>query len=581
LGGDAVACTEFQDDVLTHALTPAGPVPTAFDPNGVYPYVSYVATAPQPVFKTYRFIALENERLRVVICPDLGGKVVSIVHKGSGREVLYTPGVIKPVRILPRFAFVPGGIAVSFPISHSPTQNEPVLARIDRTPSRVYVTCGERELRFGLQWSVEYSLGSGDDFLTQRAVFHNPGRAAYPWMSWSNAALPSAPDTEFHFPDGEVLSHSSALRSIDWKRSGPRRESQIAEMTGFFWKKKEVNAFGVFTASLGSGLYHVADVAMAPGMKLWSYGVGEDRAWATLGAAHRQPYVEIQGGPLDDQATKVMLEPNETRSHVEFWIPTDQPRDIHALTVPTVAHRPITDIPLFGWARESDVRVWTDLLSAHQTKGRLPDPPDPDDLVWAPSGMEGLAAAFEWAIGGGSAPNATVDRWRFHYGAWLAGRGQKADAIRILSGSNLGVAQALLARLLRLDGDVEGARRAFRSIREATVQSHPQIVAERDDVLRRAGAETIAERERWLDEADPIEDERVVERRVQLLMDKGELRRAKGLLLSVPFQKIHQRYVRTMLWNELCEKLHEPGAPVPPELGEDRLAVFGAYREFE
>src|SRR2546429_5797151 len=39
---------------LTHELTPAGPVPTAFDPNGVYPYVSYVATSPRPVRKKYR-----------------------------------------------------------------------------------------------------------------------------------------------------------------------------------------------------------------------------------------------------------------------------------------------------------------------------------------------------------------------------------------------------------------------------------------------------------------------------------------------------------------------------------------------
>src|SRR5256886_12886902 len=137
-------------DLLTHELTPAGPVPTAFDPNGVYPYVSYVATSPRPVRKKYRFIALENDRLKVVICPDFGGKVTSLIHKDSGKEVLYVPDVIKPVRILPRFSFVPGGIAVSFPISHSPTQNEPVLSRIDRTTSRVYVTCGERELHFGM-----------------------------------------------------------------------------------------------------------------------------------------------------------------------------------------------------------------------------------------------------------------------------------------------------------------------------------------------------------------------------------------------------------------------------------------------
>jgi hypothetical protein len=570
-----VACTEFQDSVLTHELIPAGPVPTAFDPNGVYPYVSYVGTSLRPVGKKYPFIALENDRLRVVICPDLGGRVTSLVHKGSGKEVLYAPDVIKPVRILPRFSFVAGGIAVSFPISHSPTQNEPVRSRIDGTPSRVYVTCGERELRFGMQWSVEYSLGPGDDFLTQRAVFHNPGRSAYPWMSWSNAALPSAPDTEFCFPDGEVLSHSSALRVIDWRRSGPRRESDIMEMTGFFWKARDVNAFGAFTPSLGSGLYHVADASVAPGMKLWSYGVGEDRAWAT------HPYLEIQGGPLADQATKLMLEAGETRSHLEFWIPADGARDIHSIPVPNIQVRPTSEVPLFDWAREDDVRVWKDLASAHKTKGRLPETPRVQECRWAPSGMEDLDAVFAWAIGGGTTRDATADGWRFHYGTWLAGRGQKDDAIRMLSTSTVGVAQALLARLLILDGDVEGAARAVRSISERWLQVHPQIIAERDEVLRRVGPATIPERERWLSRVDALEDERVIERRVQLLIDKGELPPAKDLLLSVPFQKVHQRYVRTALWNQLCEKLNEPRTPVPVQLGEDRLARFGAYREFE
>ena len=144
-------------------------------------------------------------------------------------------------------------------------------------------------------------------------------------------------------------------------------------MTGFFWKTKDVNAFGAFTPSLGSGLYHVADPSLAPGMKLWSYGVAEDRAWATQG------YVEIQGGPLDDQATKRMLEPNETRAHVEFWIPAVEARDISSLTVPNIQLRRASDIPLFDWARQDDVRVWHDLLRAHETKGRLPDPPPVDE----------------------------------------------------------------------------------------------------------------------------------------------------------------------------------------------------------
>jgi len=574
-----LVCTEFQDYVLTHELLPAGPVPTAFDPNGVYPYVSYSETSNRPVLKQYRFVVLENDKIRVAICPDLGGKVTSLIQKRSAREVLYVPDVIRPSRILPRFCFVAGGIEVSFPISHSPTQNDTVLYAIDRTEQRVYVTCGERELRFGMQWSVEYSLGTDDDFVTQRAVFHNPGSSAHPWMSWSNAAVPSAPDTEYHFPQGEVLSHSSKIQTIDWQRSGPKHESDIQEMTGFFWKTRDANAFGAFTPSRGTGLYHVADEAIAPGMKLWSYGVGKDRAWATLSTAKRDPYAEIQGGPIGDQSIKLELRPKETRWHSQFWIPSDKALDIYALKVPTVELRPVSEVPLFDWARERDVKVWNELLSAHKTKGRLPEPPDIHECLWAPSGMEHLTAAFEWATK--YTNGETAERWRFYYGAWLAGTGQRKEAIQVLSTSGLGVARALLARVLELAGDIEGAGKAFGSIREKWLQLHPQVVVERDTVLRNLGRHTLAEREKWLTQVDVLQDEWIIERRVQLLIDRGEFQKAKQLLLSVSFQKVHQRYARTALWNQLCEKLNEPTLPIPPELGEDQLAAFGAYREFD
>src|SRR5438093_4354951 len=100
---NGVRCTEFQNYVLTHQLIPAGPVPTAFDPDGVYPYVSYSETSHRPVLKQYRFVALENDRIKVVICPDLWGRATSIVRKGSGKEVLYVTDVSRPTRILPTF----------------------------------------------------------------------------------------------------------------------------------------------------------------------------------------------------------------------------------------------------------------------------------------------------------------------------------------------------------------------------------------------------------------------------------------------------------------------------------------------
>lgn len=574
-----VSSTEYDEYILTHDLTPFGPIPTAFDPNGVYPYISYAETSDRPVPKKYRFVTLENKHIKITICPDLGGKVYSMIHKPSGKEVLYVPDVIRYTRILPRFYFIAGGIEVSFPISHSPTQNETLLYKVDKTNDRFYVTCGERELRFGMQWSVEYSLGKDDHFLTQRVIFHNPGTVTYPWMSWSNAAIPSLPGTKFDFPKGEVLSHSSKIDTINWQQEGPKTESDIKEMTGYFWKTKDANAFGAYTPMLGSGLYHIADERIASGIKLWSYGVGDDSTWSTLSTAKHQTYLEIQGGPIGDQSIKLEMKPKQTRWHVEYWIPTDKALDIYSLKVPVVKLRPTTSIPIFQWARSSEVKIWNDLHSAYRNKTKLPEPPPIEKNLWAPSGMENMDAAFTYAIKNTYGPKA--DLWKFYYGTWLAGTGKNEQAIKTLSDTKSGLAKALLARLLKLKEDFNGARKVYESITEKWLQLHPQIVIERDKVLRTFGNQTLKEREQWLTKVEALPDEWIIERRVQLLIDKGEVQKAKDLLLSTNFQKVHQTYTRTGLWKQITDKLNISFLPIPAQLGEDQLANFGAYREFE
>ncbi|MBC7949996.1 MAG: DUF5107 domain-containing protein [Chitinophagaceae bacterium] len=574
-----VTCTEYSDYIPTHSLVPAGPVPSAYDPNGIYPYMSFVETSSRASPVKYRFIVLENNRLKATICPDLGGKVYSLVHKPSKKEVLYVPGHIRYTRILPRFYFVAGGIEVSFPVSHSPTQNEKLLYKIDRSDGRTYVTCGERELRFGMQWSVEYSLGNDDSFLTERVVYHNPGKISYPWMSWSNAALPSAPDTRFDFPKGRVLSHSSRIDSFEWEGSGVRTESDIKEMTGYFWKTKNVNAFGAFTPSLGSGLYHIADEKITPGIKLWSYGTGQDRDWALQSTPNSQPYLEIQGGPAGDQSVKLELNPGQTRWHVEYWFPTDSEMNIQTLRLPTVLLRNLKKVQLFEWARAHEVKPWLELQKAYSLKTKTPDPPLAELNNWPPSGMENLEPAFKWAIANSSIKKA--NQWKYYYGTWLAGRGNIDGAIRILNASVIGQAKALLGRLLTIKGDFVGARNAYGMIEEQWLQLHPQIMVERDRVLRRLGRQTLDERSRWLSKVDALTDEAIIERRVQLLIDREQYDAAKNLLLSTPFQKVHQTYTRTGLWMQLCKKLNLSCNDVPVQLGEDKLAVFGAYREFE
>jgi hypothetical protein len=236
-------------------------------------------------------------------------------------------------------------------------------------------------------------------------------------------------------------------------------------------------------------------------------------------------------------------------------------------------------IPLFHWARENEIVAWKQLVNAYRAKGKLPPPPPIDQNCWAPSGMENMDGAFKWAIDKSIGSNS--DLWRFYYGAWLAGRGQNEMAVQTLVPCTTGVARALLARLLKSTTDMAGAAKAVESVREPWLQIHPQVVVERDKVLRSLGKQTIPEREMWLLKVDALKDEWVIERKIQLLIDKEEFQKAKDLLLSTQFQKVHQTYTRSALWMQLCEKLSLQCDPVPEQLGEDRLARFGAYREFE
>jgi len=82
---------QYKDYVLTHLLTACGPVPTALDPNGVYPYVSYCETANRPVPQKYTFIVLENGHIKVTISPDIGGKVTPSFTKNRVRRSCMFP----------------------------------------------------------------------------------------------------------------------------------------------------------------------------------------------------------------------------------------------------------------------------------------------------------------------------------------------------------------------------------------------------------------------------------------------------------------------------------------------------------
>ena len=162
-----------------------------------------------------------------------------------------------------------------------------------------------------------------------------------------------------------------------------------------------------------------------------------------------------------------------------------------------------------------------------------------------------LDRPFQWAIA--ESEGRTQDLWRFHYGAWLAGSGNTDEAIAVFSAAQTGVAKAMLARLLRAKGDNAARGGPMPRLKRKGMLLHPQIVVEEirccaPTALRRLRSgkngwpPSMRSRTKW-----------IAERRVQLLIHQGEFARAKELLLSTEFQKVHQTYSRTGLWRQICE----------------------------
>jgi uncharacterized protein DUF5107 len=71
-----------------------------------------------------------------------------------------------------------------------------------------------------------------------------------------------------------------------------------------------------------SGVVHYSSPLDLPTKKIWSWGSDENGLdWRAALSDNNSAYVEVQAGLFRDQETYGFLEPQESRSFTECWIP--------------------------------------------------------------------------------------------------------------------------------------------------------------------------------------------------------------------------------------------------------------------
>jgi tetratricopeptide (TPR) repeat protein len=292
-----------------------------------YPYPTRENLLNQKSEKTWRTLALENEFLKVVVLPDLGGRLYSCVDKSNGREMFYANSSIKYAQVAYRGAWVALGIEYNFPVSHNWMTVSPVDYGIVESPDgSAAIWVGNVDRPYGMVWRVSMTLHPGNSLLEQTITLYNPGDLRHRFYWWNTASVQVWDGSRILYPMQFTASHG--FKDVDrWPvdSSGKDLSLPANHTAGFvsrFAHATREGFMGVYHPQTRSGMAHFAEIDQVPAKKIWSWGAdAEGMDWRHALSDDESAYVEVQAGLFRNQETYAFLNPQQLLQFHEYWLP--------------------------------------------------------------------------------------------------------------------------------------------------------------------------------------------------------------------------------------------------------------------
>ncbi|MGW2634723.1 DUF5107 domain-containing protein [Streptomyces chattanoogensis] len=275
-------------------------------------------------------LVLENDRLRATVLPGLGGRVHSLHHKPSGRELLYRNPVLQPAAFALNGAWFSGGIEWNIGATgHTTLSCAPLhAARVPAPDGGEMLRLWEWERLRDLPFQVDLWLPEGSDFLHVGVRIRNPHHRTVPVYWWSNTAVPEGERTRVLAPADEAwhFGYERTLRRVPVPvvhgadRTYPLRSEFPAD---YFYDVPD--GARRWIASLdgeGHGLVQTSTDTLR-GRKLFLWGAGRaGRRWQEwLTEPGTGGYAEIQAGLARTQLEHVPLDAGGEFAWLEAYGP--------------------------------------------------------------------------------------------------------------------------------------------------------------------------------------------------------------------------------------------------------------------
>jgi tetratricopeptide (TPR) repeat protein len=323
-----VSTWEQQVIIPTYPLRPDDLNPQLFELTGSnnYPYTTQDGFTSELVDRSYRVVYLENEYLRIMCLPEIGGRIHSVYDKVRDEEMFHVNQVIKPGHIALRGAWVSGGIEWNRgPQGHTVTSFSPVdVVGVQNPDGSASLVIGYTEMNFRTGWTVRLTLHPDRAYLDEQIEIFNPTDGSHPYYFWNNTAFPQRDGTRFIYPMTLGTDHDGVNffswpihegSDLSWLKNYP-------EPTSVFGYQVAADFFGAYDVDRDYGIVQVADHKVLPGKKAWTWGQSDEGMVAQSALTDDDgPYIEVQSGPLLTQADFEMLRPGGRVAWQEFWYP--------------------------------------------------------------------------------------------------------------------------------------------------------------------------------------------------------------------------------------------------------------------
>jgi hypothetical protein len=263
-------------EIPTYALGAMDPNPPLWN-SLVYPYPMRTSVGGVKAVQRHRAVILENDYIRLIILPDLGGRIYAAHDKTNGDfDFIYHNHVIKPALVGLRGAWLSGGLEWNFPTrGHTVNTVSPVKYKtVTNSDGSVTCVAGTSEWVRRMRWSVAIPVPANEARFTYRVRLNNPTLTHNLAYFWANAAVHAWNDTQVTFPPAEYTFAGgrynpepwpiSGGKDLSWYRNTPTAHDYFCGTSGDYQ--------GAYNHDRDNGTVHCANRLESPGRKFWTWG---------------------------------------------------------------------------------------------------------------------------------------------------------------------------------------------------------------------------------------------------------------------------------------------------------------------